>query len=244
VLDGAVLTREEIADAVGDETGSAAQRDKLLSGWGTLLKPVARLGLLCYGPDRGRNVTFTRPDTWLGGWREVDPDEATAEVTRRYLAANGPASRDEYARWFGTTAAHAGRMLQALGDEAMEVEHDGGREWVLAADLDAAEEPVDGVVRLLPRFDQWTVGLPRADDVAVTPDVRDRIYREAGWIWAVVLAGGRAAGIWEHDVKASTVELRVEPFTKLPRRTLDAIEVEAQRLADWLDLTLDLTIVA
>jgi hypothetical protein len=44
---------------------------------------------------------FARPDQWLGAWEPVDADEAVSAVTRRYLAAYGPANRDALARWFG-----------------------------------------------------------------------------------------------------------------------------------------------
>ncbi|HET7517197.1 MAG TPA: crosslink repair DNA glycosylase YcaQ family protein, partial [Actinomycetes bacterium] len=59
---------------------------------GTLhLLPAAALGRLCFAPSQGQQVRFTRPDAWLGGWTDHDdPDEAMAEVTRRFLAAPGP----------------------------------------------------------------------------------------------------------------------------------------------------------
>ena len=47
---------------------------------------------------RAFGVRFTRPDHWLGGWRPVEPEEARREVARRFLAAHGPASRDDLGR--------------------------------------------------------------------------------------------------------------------------------------------------
>jgi DNA glycosylase AlkZ-like len=93
-LDGRLLTREELATTVTELTGSPKLGDKLRESWGALLKPAAAaLGRLCFAPSQGQQVRFTRPDTWLGGWAERDPDEAMAEVTRRFLAASGPVTR-------------------------------------------------------------------------------------------------------------------------------------------------------
>src|SRR3954453_21945862 len=90
-LDGGLLTREQIADAVARQ-GNDQPAERLCSGWGSFLKPVSFRGRLCFAPSEGRFVRFTDPHEWLGGYEERDPDEAIAEMTRRYLAAYGPAT--------------------------------------------------------------------------------------------------------------------------------------------------------
>ncbi|MEA2656496.1 MAG: hypothetical protein QOI23_1861, partial [Chloroflexota bacterium] len=111
-LDGNPMTRDELIAKVAHGR-SAHVREVLKSGWGGMLKPVARRGLLCFGPNRGQSVTFVKPEHWLGSWNELDPDEALIEVARRYLRAYGPATKVDFARWWGAwsgvgTAAWAG----------------------------------------------------------------------------------------------------------------------------------------
>ena len=55
------LTREELIAAVGRHRGFRGVAQGLRSGWGTLLKPLAWNGDLCFGPSRGTRVTFMRP---------------------------------------------------------------------------------------------------------------------------------------------------------------------------------------
>src|SRR5213593_4545339 len=83
------MTREELVQEVGRLTGSPAFGVKLAeSSWGTILKPAAFTGRLCFGPSLGQRVRFTRPDTWLAmGAPKVDPQASTAAVTRRFLSA-------------------------------------------------------------------------------------------------------------------------------------------------------------
>src|SRR5271157_1481130 len=74
-LDGRVMTREELVQEVTRLTGSANLGVKLAeSSWGTILKPAAFTGRLCFGPSVGQRVRFTRPDTWLASaGRPLDP---------------------------------------------------------------------------------------------------------------------------------------------------------------------------
>jgi hypothetical protein len=235
-------TREQLADEIAKVAGPAL-RDRLLSGWGALLKPVAHRGELCFGPNNGRNVTFVRPDRWLRGTAKVDGDQARREVVRRFLAAYGPATADHLARWLGFRGAEPKRMLQAMGDELVEVDVAGQPAWLLARDRDAlrrARRPKS--VRLLPAFDPYVVGSrPRA--LFVDPAHESKIFRPQGWISPVVLVDGRAVGIWERG-RGRRLEVRVEPFGRLSAAARNALAEEAERLGEFLDAPADLEVAA
>jgi hypothetical protein len=161
------------------------------------LKPAAFRGDLCFAPSEGRSVRFARPDQWLGPWEPADEDEVVRAVTRRYLAAYGPANREALARWFGMPSpAQAGRWLEALGDEGATVEVGGEALVMLAEDVEeaAVAEPA-GAVRLLPAFDHYVVAAPRDADAVLPAAQRARVYRPQGWLSPVVLVDGRMAGV-------------------------------------------------
>ena len=227
-LAGRELTREELAAAVAEEVGKPALAAKLGGGFGDLLKPAAFTGDLCFAPGDGRRVRFARPRDWLGPQPAEDPEAASRALVRTYLAAYGPAPREQFQRWFGMTSpAEAGRWLQALGDEAVEVDVEGQRGWLLAQDADAvAAAAPAGNVRLLPGFDPYVVAAPRGADAVVPAAERARVYRPQGWLSPVVLADGRIAGVWSHDAGAVTVE----PFSRPAKALRAAVEAEAERL--------------
>ena len=242
-LDGRQLTREELAGEVARITGVEGLDGKLRGGFGDLLKPAAFRGELCFAPSEGRNVRFARPDQWLGEWRPVEVDEAVRAVTRRYLAAYGPANREALARWFGMPSpAQAGRWLKALGDEAATVTVGGEELVMLASDVDAAAaaEPA-GVVRLLPAFDHYTVAAPRDGDAVLRARERARVYRPQGWLSPVVLVDGRMAGVWSHEREGGRLAVEIEPFGRLKRAEKAGAEAEAEALADFLGGELELT---
>ena len=60
-LDGATLTRERLIESIVADRALAGLAAELRSGWGTLLKPLAWQGVLCYGPSDGNLVTFRHP---------------------------------------------------------------------------------------------------------------------------------------------------------------------------------------
>jgi hypothetical protein len=100
-LDGRQLGREELGREVVRITGDGRLAPVLASGWGSLLKPVAFQGRLCFGPSEGNRVTFVRPDQWIGGLEQPEPRAALQQILRRFLLAYGPATVDELARWWG-----------------------------------------------------------------------------------------------------------------------------------------------
>jgi uncharacterized protein YcaQ len=237
VLGAAPLTREALAAAVAERTGEEALVEKLGGGFGDLLKPAAFTGDLCFAPSDGRLVRFTRPDAWLDGFARPEPSEAAAaDVVRTYLRAYGPAPREQFQRWFGMTSpAEAGRWIRALGDEAVEVDVEGARGWMLAEDVDAAAAAAPGgAVRLLAAFDHYVVAAPRDADAVLPAEHRARVYRPQGWLSPAVVLDGRIAGVWEHEAKGETVTVTVTPFGKPPRALRAGVEAESERLAAFL----------
>jgi uncharacterized protein YcaQ len=243
VLDGRQLTREELAAEVGRATGLPAVEGKLRGGFGDLLKPAAFRGDLCFAPSDGRSVRFARPDQWLGPQQAVDRDEAARVVARRYLAAYGPATREAFARWFGSPSpAQAGRWLESLGDEVVTVSVEGESGWMLAADVEAAADgSPKGSVRLLPAFDHYVVAAPRDREEVLAAAHRDRVYRPQGWLSPVVLVDGRIVGVWSHERRGDRIAVEVAPFTPLRGRARAAVEAEADALAEFLGGRLELT---
>ena len=227
------MTREELIANVG-RSSSDHVRTVLKSGWSTLLKPVARAGRLCFGPNRGTSVTFVRPEVWLKSWRDIDPDEALVEVARRYLQAYGPATKDDFGRWFGAWPGVGKAAWTGLADELVPVSIEGRRADARAVDLKLLKSAAGGsTVRLLPAFDPYLMGHNSRDHL-FEPMHRPKASRTAGWISAVVLVGGRVVGTWTHTVAKQTLRIVVEPFHKPPPAVRSEIGSRCDEIASFL----------
>jgi uncharacterized protein YcaQ len=244
-LEGRLMTREELVREVARVTGSAAFGTKLAeNSWGTLLKPAAFAGRLCFAPGIGQRVRFTHPHTWLSakGSPPVDPQTATAALTRRFLTAYGPATYHDLSRWFGRSVSTARQWIRSLGDEVCAIDLSGTEAWMLSAHTREAVEfvPVRSV-RLLPGFDQYVVAASCHAGSLLPGDLRPRIFRPQGWISPVLLVNGYMQGVWRHEIKGSRLEVLIEPFVSLPVWVRRAAAQDAERLAAFFDCKLDLT---
>lgn len=239
-----LLTREELAEEVGRRVGSAALGAKLAqSSWGTMLRPAAFTGKLCFGPSVGQRVRFTHPDTWLScPPSPITSELAQAEITRRFLSAYAPATYHDLARWWnGGGVSTARQWIASLSDEVTQLQVDGIKAWMLSEDARELRDlaPMRSV-RLLPGFDQYVVAASWHALHLLPGDLRSRVYRPQGWISPVLLVNGRMLGVWRHEVKGSRVQVEIEPFIKTPAWVRRGAKEEAERLAAFLGSQLQL----
>jgi Winged helix DNA-binding domain len=185
-------------------------------------------GLICRGPDRGRDNTFVQLDDWVPG-APTGPsgDDALAELARRYFAAFSPATAADFTTWSGLPSSHA---IDLIRDELSETDVDGRPGFRLGA-----VAPAQGL-RLAPAFDNYLVGY-RDRAAIVPPALQPRVY-QGGMIRPVVLLDGAVAGTWALDRAKGHVT--VTPFGRFTRATGRAVEAEVADVGRFLDRELSL----
>lgn len=216
---GAELTRDQLVTRLIADKRFAGMEERLRSGWGSVLKPLAWRGALCHGPNQGNKVTFTSPAKKFGAaWKGIpDPDDAAPVAITAYLGAYGPAAPDTFDRWLclnTTSKPKLRKWFAALSDKLTEVDVEGRKTLILTehADALAATEPARGV-KLLGHFDQYILGPGTKDDTLLDPKHRAKVSRAAGWISPIVIVDGRVEAVWEVTGKELTV-------TRFPGATL------------------------
>jgi hypothetical protein len=244
VLPGRVLTRDELATEIAAALRKPALAEKIRSGWGVMLKPVAAGVLLCFGPDRDRNVTFTDPRSHLPHvkWDDIDPDAALREIVTRFLDTYGPATHEDFGRWWGTDAASARKVFAAHADAMVAVTTDGKKAWLTP---DGAEQirrlrAPHGIL-LLPAFDPYVIAPISARTYTIPDGFVDRVSRTAGWISPVLLVDGVVAGTWSLQQQEARAVISVEPFAAITATTKKAAAKYAQRYSRILDAEIEVT---
>ena len=168
----------------------------------------------------------------IRGWRSpAKRAPAALDVVRAYLHLLGPATPKLVASYMD---APVNDVKARWPEDAIEVEVDGERRWVLVADaaaLDAAgADP--GAVRLLGPFDLF---LQATDRALLVPDA-DR--RKELWVAlgrpGAILVGAEIAGTWRPRAVGRRLSLLVEEWSPVPER---ALLEQAERLAAYRGVT-------
>jgi hypothetical protein len=155
-------------------------------------------------------------------WHEPLPDagESAARVVRGYLAAYGPATREEVERFTGFRVRQIAPALAGL-----EVGHGLYDVPGAARAASRARAPV----RFLPAYDSMLLAHLRNGRV-VPPEYVDAVYnRKNATCKSTFTVDGFVAGTWRVDGK----RLLVEPFAPLPLRWRREVDDEGARLLAW-----------
>ncbi|WP_407565502.1 winged helix DNA-binding domain-containing protein [Streptomyces sp. 184] len=248
-LADAELTVDELTDAIAERAGSWAA-DPVMEAfqtkwprWRAATALAAHRGALCFGPNRGRKVTYTSPQRWLPGFAPAAPDDALAALVRRYLYAYGPATPQDFARWLAAPAAWARDLFaaRAQADEIEPVELAGVPSWVVAGDVAAPAEEARGV-RLLPYFDAYAIAC-RPRELLFPGRAYERALAggQAG-NFPVLLVDGEVAGVWHQRRSGRRIAVTVEPLDRLPAARRRALGVEVERLGEIMEGRVELTV--
>jgi hypothetical protein len=223
ILADGPLTRHEIADEL-ERRGVVIDRGEQAPTH--LLLHATTRGLLCRGPDRGRDATFALLDRWLPAAPDGPRgDDALAELARRFFAAFSPATAADFTTWSGLPSSRAVGLIR---DELTPVDVDGRAGFTLGE-----VEPQHGL-RLLSAFDNYLVGY-RDRRLIIEDGWRPKVY-VGGIIRPTVLLDGRVVGSWRLVRGARRATVEVQPFTALPRSARSAVDAEVDDIARFLGL--------
>ncbi|MFF7719375.1 winged helix DNA-binding domain-containing protein [Streptomyces luteogriseus] len=245
-LDGRFLTLDELSEEVVARTGPWAG-DRVMPAfqdlwprWRQVMHRAGWAGTLCFGPNRGRKATYTRP---LPGNPEADPGDAPAAFVRRYLHAYGPATPQHFARWLAAPPGWATALFGELAAAGRieEVRFEGTPAWVAAGDTDFPEGPPRGV-RLLPYFDAYVIaGQPRERLFPGAAYQRALGGGQAG-NYPVLLVDGVVAGVWHQRRRGRRTTVTVEPLVRLTTRQERELGEQVERVGEVLEATPELVV--
>ena len=147
-----------------------------------------------------------------------------ATLVRRYLAAFGPASAADVQTWSGLRA--LGDVLEGMDD----LERFDGSKGRTLYDLPDAPAPV----RFLPEFDNLV--LAHADRTRLLDEQhRPRVVTKNLRVKATFLIDGRVAGTWKSERKGKKATLTLEPFGKLRKKDVAALQREGEALLRFVE---------
>src|SRR5436309_1941511 len=181
----------------------------------------------------GTDAPYVAARHWIARGERPSEEAAIETLVRRCLAAFGPATLADVAKFAGQVPDRVRPTLVRIGPKLRTFSDEEGR---LLYDLPRAPRP-DGdlaaPVRFLPRYDELLIGYQHRDRV-IAPAHRRAVYTKNGIVEAVVMMDGFAGGTWNLVRGKGQVVLGVAPFARLTPRNRAAVEAEGQNLLAFL----------
>jgi hypothetical protein len=174
--------------------------------------------------ERRRADLYGLAEDWVPR-PDVDADSALDHLVRRYLAAFGPASRNDVASFAGL---RVGEVAPAIERQALRrFRGEDGEELLDLPRAPLPDPDTPAPVRLLPTWDATL--LVHARRTGFLPEeYRPRIFNtRSPQSFPTFLVDGRVAGTWRHDGK----RVETEPFERLDRATTRALRDETERMS-------------
>jgi hypothetical protein len=155
-----------------------------------------------------------------------DSSEAAVHVVRAYVAAYGPATRDDIEQFTGFRIR---QIAQAALERLRAFEGDDGRTYYDVPRAPLADAQVRAPVRFLPAFD--SIILAHRDRTRIVPPeyVETVFNKKNATTKNTFTVDGFVAGAWRIDKQ----KLVVEPFAPLPPKWRREVDAEGAKLLAW-----------
>ncbi|MGW1427679.1 winged helix DNA-binding domain-containing protein [Streptomyces sp. NPDC002431] len=180
--------------------------------------------------DRPRGSWTSSQFRWTVSepWPVEEPEQARAELARRWLRSYGPATEADLKWWTGWSLGQVRTALAAVDAERVLLDC-GATGWVLPEDLDP-EPATEPWAALLPALDPSAMGW--ADRGFHLPaEHREALFDRSGNIGPSVWWNGRIVGGWAQRADGEPVW---RLLSDVGRDASAAIEAEASRFSRWV----------
>ncbi|MFJ3666115.1 winged helix DNA-binding domain-containing protein [Streptomyces sp. NPDC090106] len=242
-LDGVCLTVDELNDEVVARTGPWAGDlvmpafQTLWPRWRQVMHRAGWSGALCFGPNRGRKVTYTRPPRFT----PLPAEKAVRELVRRYLRAYGPSTPAWCAKWLAAPGGWTTGVFRSMAEDGQieevrfeEVRFEEAGAWVVAGDTGFPAEPTRGV-RLLPYFDAYGIAARPRERLFPGEAYRRALAGGQAGNHPVLLVDGTVAGVWHQRRRGRRTTVTVEPLGRLTARQARELAERAERVGAVLE---------
>ncbi|MEX2593660.1 MAG: winged helix DNA-binding domain-containing protein [Anditalea sp.] len=225
---GKQLTRHELY-AVLNFAGIATAGQRGIH----ILNHLAQKEVICFGPRRDKQHTFTLLDEWVPMGADLTHEEALATLAERYFNSHGPATVYDFATWAGLMVTDARKGIEQVRANFEHTSIEGQTYWFPEPIKEASSEINPEEVWLLPAFDEILCGYKDRSAILHSANEKSTLLKN-GIICAVIVANGKAAGTWKRVLKKDKV-ICEHHFFLAPSKALNiGFEQKAEEFSAFL----------
>lgn len=195
-----------------------------------ILAHYSQLGLLCFGPHKGKQPTFVLLDEWIKPTPELSVDESLAILAVRYFTSHGPASLKDFAGWGTLKITDARKAIAIAGDTLAKS---------TVNEIDYWHAPLGKVTIkpsafLLPGFDEFMLGYKDRSAALEFEHANKIVPGGNGVFLPTIVRDGQIIGTWKKTVRTAGVSLQLVPFIPIDPETLNLLQATVARYSMFL----------
>ncbi|MDE1856757.1 MAG: AlkZ family DNA glycosylase [Candidatus Micrarchaeota archaeon] len=210
-----------------------------------VIRRAGRMGIICFGPHRGKSPTFTLLDNWVPRAAQMDKRRALGELALRYFSSHGPATIQDYVWWSGLRVSEAAAGIEASVQKLRKEIFDGKTYYMRGRGASRS----DSDAHLLPAFDEYLVGYK--DRAAMLSNEKTQKMLRSGKIFfthsngiflPTIVISGQVLGTWKcrHGKDKSVVS--VTPFVRFGAVERSLVREAAQRYGEFIGKGIDVKV--
>jgi hypothetical protein len=221
---GKQLSRLEMMDVL-QQAGVDTNEERFIH----LLMRAELDQVICSGARQGKQFSYTLFDDRVPLGNTPSQEEALAELVKRYFISRGPATLQDFAWWSGLTLTDAKTGFEVVKSELTSIQVNGHTYWMPKDQLVInAKAPL---AYLLPAYDEFAVAYSDRT-AAVNPkylvQARHVIFDPS------MVVNNQVVGTWKRVVKKNEIEIILNPFGKLNKIQIKAIEMAQKRYQKFM----------
>ncbi len=196
-----------------------------------IINYLAQKQLICHGFHNDKQPTYVLLDEWVTKSKELEGDEALAEIAYRYFASHGPATIQDFAWWTELKLSDARKGLEAISHKLLSTEVDSIKFWCtpeLPDKLPAKK------VHLLPGFDEYMLGYTNRSLMVDLEHMPKIVPGNNGMFMPTIVVNGKVEGLWKRTLKKDKVIIDVIPFDNFGTKTMEQIETAVLKYGKYI----------
>ncbi len=185
--------------------------------------------LICNGPRKGKQFTYTLLDERVPETKTIKREDALVKLTERYFKSHGPATIQDYIWWAGLTVKDAQKGLELIKSTLIS-EVIGDKTYWMTNSTTVLKNKSTAL--LLPSFDEYTVAYKDRSLVmneAAAKKTGNGIFKP------LLLTDGKITGIWKRNDTKGLSRVELTPFEKLKDIQTKKIQEKIKKYTSFLN---------
>jgi hypothetical protein len=223
---GKQLTRKELFDGLEQNNISTYG----LKG-NLLLYKAGWLGIICLGPMKGKQDTYTLLEEWLPKPPPLAREEALAKLAQRYFQSHGPATLHDFISWSGLSITEGRKSFELIRETLTQIEVNNQLYWMTGKS--SASNKFDNNTYFLAGFDEYMLGYKDRSLIQDAADTK-KVILPNGLFKPIIIKNGKTIGTWSRTILKNKVNIETNLFDQTYNDS-EAIQNEIKKYLSFMD---------